>query len=283
MNGKSGVNGMNGKRTAITDLLMERYLCGEITGEEKQLVEERYAADAEVKARIDSLKVSNERILAEHSPETVAGEILLRDHLQTTSERLQEEFGTVVEKPVPFGMSAGAFAGTLLLLFGIPLLGLLVNRQVASGDAARVKGLQPSLSLYRADDRGYSRLRNYAPAVSGDRLQIGYRAAGKSFGLIFSVDGSGALTLHFPDDSDGTFATCRLAQGGEQLLHTSFELDSAPLFERFYFLTSDDSIATADILQRCRNHFSEGGIHVALRIRSLPQSIRQTTFTLKKD
>lgn len=111
------------------------------------------------------------------------------------------------------------------------------NHTTASvhGETTRLKGLQPTLALFRRTPGGAEPLRPGAAVKPGDVLRIGYRAAGRSFGAIFSVDGHGNVTRHWPLTGD---RAARLA-GGETLLPGAFELDDAPAYERFYLLVSE--------------------------------------------
>src|SRR5690606_17549820 len=61
----------------------------------------------------------------------------------------------------------------------------------AGEEVTRLKGLEPTLALFRRTPRGAEPLKPGAAVRSGDVLRIGYRAAGRSFGAIFSVDGHG--------------------------------------------------------------------------------------------
>ncbi|MDE2832664.1 MAG: hypothetical protein OXN20_21310, partial [Gemmatimonadota bacterium] len=65
-------------------------------------------------------------------------------------------------------------------------------------------------------------------------------------GVIVSVDGRGTVTRHLP--ASGTSAV-RLIQGDPVPLDYSYELDDAPKWERFYFLTADASFDVRDVVQ----------------------------------
>jgi hypothetical protein len=100
----------------------------------------------------------------------------------------------------------------------------------------RLKGLSPRLVVYRKSGAEINRLDNGASASPGDVIQLSYVAAGKAFGAIYSVDGRGVVTLHYPDSNQGTAP--ELEQGGEISLPYAYELDDAPAYERFFFITS---------------------------------------------
>lgn len=100
-------------------------------------------------------------------------------------------------------------------------------------EVTRIKG-DPVLTIDRMAAGRSERLRDGADVHAGDRLQLQYGAAEREQGAIVSIDGRGTATLHFPDD---VTASPRLASGGLVALDHSYELDDAPQFERFFFVT----------------------------------------------
>src|SRR5690606_16144034 len=112
-------------------------------------------------------------------------------------------------------------------------------------EVTRLKGLEPTLALFRRTARGAEPLKPGAAVRSGDVLRIGYRAAGHSFGAIFSVDGHGNVTRHWPLTGDHA---ARL-ESGEVLLPGAFELDDAPSYEHFYLLVAERAFALTPLLE----------------------------------
>src|SRR5213075_1493137 len=90
----------------------------------------------------------------------------------------------------------------------------------------RVKGLEPGLTIYRRT------------------------AAGTE-----TLAGRGVVTRHFPADGDRAAA---LARGRVTLLDQAYELDDAPGWERFYFVTGDTPFAVAPIVDAA-HEISAGG------------------------
>ena len=89
------------------------------------------------------------------------------------------------------------------------------------------------------------RLETGDQADEGDLLQLSYLAAGRSHGVILSIDGRGAVTLHWPDRRGGATA---LVPSGEVRLDHAYELDDAPGFERFFLVTGADALDVNAIL-----------------------------------
>jgi hypothetical protein len=117
-------------------------------------------------------------------------------------------------------------------------------------DVTRVKGLEPHLVVHREARGGEVRLASGATARSGDVLQLGYVAGGKRFGAIVSIDGRGAVTLHWPVAGD---VAAELVAQREALLPRSFRLDDAPGFERFLLVTSDAPFHVPQVVQAARS------------------------------
>jgi len=79
----------------------------------------------------------------------------------------------------------------------------------------------------------------------GDLLQLAYVAAHEPYGIILSIDGRGEISLHFPEDKNGS---TELLMNKKSLLPHAIELDDAPDFERFFFITSKNKINVQDVL-----------------------------------
>jgi hypothetical protein len=92
-------------------------------------------------------------------------------------------------------------------------------------------------------------LKNGVKAKAGDLLQIAYESAREIYGVILSIDGNGIVTLHYPEREDQSTV---LKKGKKELLGSSYELDNAPGFERFFFITSMSEIDVADVIQKAK-------------------------------
>ncbi|HLT39755.1 MAG TPA: hypothetical protein VK034_25910, partial [Enhygromyxa sp.] len=76
--------------------------------------------------------------------------------------------------------------------------------------------------------------------------QVSYVPAGRREGVIVSIDGAQAVTLHHPSDAA---AEPSLIDGQEIPLAHAYELDDAPGFERFVLVTRDGGpIAVAEVI-----------------------------------
>jgi hypothetical protein len=135
------------------------------------------------------------------------------------------------------------------------------------------------MKIYRKTTSGAELLSSGASVKSGSVFQIKYFAGEYKYGTIFSIDGNGYLTLHFPGSRSGEPV---LNQGGEIALSESFELDDAPGFERFFFITSKEPFALFDVLGP-GYEFAENTAQAKTRNLPLPDQFEQQSFLLLKE
>lgn len=297
---------------ALPDILLERYLLGELPRAERSELERRLAADPEARARLEALRASNEALLREHPPEIMAHRLadrLRRERVEAGLRGERSASGAMSAKKAPlFGpWGRPAFAGALFLaLLSVPVwqtwkpgpaivvdeVSTTASRPEASPHAApepgaaaspeapepkatatrasgeggnsrahaapapavaaaaepsdtRSKGLGPALALFRRTERGAEALQPGAVVRAGDELRVGYRAGGYPYGAIFSVDGNGSVTRHWPASGD---SAARL-EAGEPLLPGAFRLDAAPDYERFFLVLSEKPFALRPVLE----------------------------------
>jgi hypothetical protein len=166
----------------------------------------------------------------------------------------------------PFALPGLAAAVIVLALLPYQLLlrsepSLDDTAAIARGE--RVKGLDTSLLIFRnTPDGAVEELTDGTPVAAGDHLQIAYVAAGRSHGMIFSVDGNGVVTLHYPDFPGGP---SELVQGGSTALPFAYVLDDAPRYEEFYFLTAPEAVPTAEIITQVESDPDPEAITALLR------------------
>lgn len=107
------------------------------------------------------------------------------------------------------------------------------------------KGLEPGLALFRRTPQGAEPLLPGATVRAGDVLRVSYRPGGFAYGAIFSVDGNGSVTRHWPVKGE----TAGALERGETLLPGAFELDAAPDYERFYLIVSERTFDLNPVLE----------------------------------
>jgi anti-sigma factor RsiW len=236
------------KKSRIPDLLIEQLALGELPeGKAREL--ER---DPRVRARLEELAASDREILERYPPERMGR--LIRQRLEKEEQlkgerprgerRMRERSA---RRPFPRLVPAVAFATAAVVVgaAGVLLATVAPWRQGAGSEATRMKGAQPRLEIFLKTDSGPEELRAGGEVRAGDVLQIRYVAAARKYGVIFSIDGRGVLTLHFPSSAG---ASSLLAQQGETSLEYAYKLDDAPGFERFFLVTSNRAPAVQEVL-----------------------------------
>lgn len=136
----------------------------------------------------------------------------------------------------------------------------------------RAKGDERLLVQMR-NTEGANELVKGSEVSAGDLLQLSYIAADQRYGVIFSVDGRNAITQHLPEAGNSAI---KLERGGRTALPSSYELDDAPDFERFYFISSPSPFEIGEILTSAQNLSREA---TAL---PLPGGLRQQIFSVRK-
>jgi hypothetical protein len=185
---------------------------------------------------------------------------------------------------IPIMALAGAAAAACLVLF----LALPAGRRATgiagtdTTDVIRYKGdtkySSPSLSIYRLRGDNTELLKDKAVVRPRDVIQVRYNALAKKYGAILSIDGRGSVTLHSPVPPSTEVAL----DHPEALLARSFELDDAPDFEIFFFVTADSPFDLSLIQERAKKLALAGKAAVNREL-DLPEGLTQTTFLLIKE
>ena len=237
---------------SIPDVRLERYRLGELPPDVAAEVERAAAGNPTLRSRLDALDRSDEDIRARYSPD-----VFTRGAMR--SQR----------RVWPLAL-AGALAVVVLAV-------VVVLPRLPGAVSDRVKGTpggRPSLAVYRRTPNGSERLADGDVARAGDLLRVGYAAAGRTYGVIFSIDGRGTVTLHLPASGD---QSASLSGAKTVLLGRAYELDDAPRIERFYFVTSTRPFEVAPIVSAARR------VGTAPERLTLPAGFEQATFAVQKE
>jgi hypothetical protein len=265
----------------VPDLVLERYRLGELPAAEAEWLERRLREDEGLRQRLDALDLSDSEIQRRQPPGWLAERVRARLDGRGTGPgpRRAEAPRPVWARhwPVP---AALAVAATVLLVLAPrtiapPPVTPVPTAAPEPGD--RIKGMRPALVLFRHSPSGGEALVDGAVARPGDLVRVGYRAAGRAYGVVLSIDGRGAVTLHLPS---GGARAAALRSGAAVLLDHSYELDDAPRAERFFFVTSGSPFDVAPVVDAARAAAKRSG--APPRALALPASLEQSTFSLLK-
>ncbi len=263
---------------AIPDLLLERYRVGEVSAAERVEVERRLREDEALRGRLSEIERSDAAIRATEFTSSLAAHVATRAAAHGNGNSARR-------------LGAGKRrASTNLLRWALPLaVGVTAMVVVVIGSRTRtlspapseerIKGLRPSLSVFRQTPDGSERLVDGVAVREGDLLRLAYQSAGQTYGVIVSIDGRGGVTLHLP--KTGTQAT-HLRPGDKVLLDTAYELDDAPRWECFYFVTGKAPFAVRPVVDAATREAALRRASPPSRL-GLAPGLEQSTFVLKKE
>jgi hypothetical protein len=262
------------------DIVLERYLLGELEPGKMEEIRRRAEADEALRQKLECLRRSDGEILDEYPPETIVPGIQKKIDALPEERKARRRW-----RPLPALSFAAALSAlsALFIVFALPAL-----RTAGAGglgepsDVIRYKGdskfASPSLAVYRLKGDTAELLKDGAAARAGDIVQLRYNALAKRYGAIVSIDGRGAVTQHFPFPPSTDVALER----AEALLPRSFELDDAPEFEIFFFVTADAPFDPGLVLERARS-LARSGNAARTRALDLPAGFTQSSLLLAKE
>jgi hypothetical protein len=230
------------KQIRISDLMIERYNLGEVTGGEKEIILAAFDTLPGLRDRLEELKYSDAEIRRRYP-----------------APRLQPPAAKPQFRTFRFiGLSAAA----LVICVVLPAL-FFPNLRTSVSFTDRIKGNagnvldeknRTGLKVYLKPEPGDAgegniELEDGAVLHEGNTIQLAYTVgkgrSGECYGVIFSIDGRSALTVHYPY---GEGQSARLAPGKRILLDEAYTLDDAPDREIFFFVISDSPMDVKKIL-----------------------------------
>jgi len=229
---------------------LERYLLCELSPARMDEIKAMLETDPKLREKLNVLKSSNEEILEQYPPEVIVPRIKSRP-----KKGHEDKAGyPVLLKRLLY--ATPALAAVLVVLFIVfQDRGIRTGLDMEGLHGTRIKGIEkidmskPYILIHRKVDDTVELLENGDSARAGDLLQIAYTSVGANYGVILSLDGRGVVTLHYPE-SAGKDPT--LSQDNRTLLSSSYELDDAPSFERFFFITSKSEIDVQEVLKSAK-------------------------------
>lgn len=243
----------------VPTIVLEQYRIGELTTGERLRVEEQLGRDLVLRERLAELDRSDAEIAVRYPPDWMANRIRTR------------RAGHAPQTPSTSRRVALAAA---LTTAAVVIIGLLDAKE----PDGRIKGSPSALAVYRRTAGGNEALADGALARPGDLLRLGYRSPGRRYGVILSIDGRGIVTAHLPPQ--GATAPA-LQDGGTVLLDSAYELDDAPAWERFYFVTAGHAFEIAPIVAAA--HRAARGRRDPPEVLPLADEFDQSTFLVQKE
>lgn len=246
--------------------LVERIALGELPPRELEQARARLLAEPDGAQRLAALSAHDAQTLAALPPPAVAAEVKRRAAPTSPASPRPFVFAFAVAVPVLAALLLWVAAGPRVAPPSVPGL---------EEDGTRLKGLGPKLLVHRQTPGGADALGDGATVRPGDVLQLSYVAAGRPYGVIVSLDATGSVTLHLPEQPG---AAAKLDGSGAHALPRAYALDDAPGYERFFLVTADRPFETAQIVDAARALGAAG----RTRPLGLPAFLDQTSLAVGK-
>ena len=258
---------------------LERYLLDELPRARMDEIKKLLETDSELRDELAALKYSNEEILKQYPLEAAVPQI----KAQLQAGREDKTTQPVLLKSLLY--ATPVFAAALIVLFIVfQNPGGHTTQDIQGLQGTRIKGIEtidvskPHILVHRKINNTVELLESGDKASTGDLLQIAYMSVGATSGVILSIDGRGVVTLHYPESEDKEPI---LEQDKKTLLPTSYELDDAPDFERFFFITSKSKIDVQTILNSAKVWAKHPKTSDLAEL-DLPDSFSQYSLLIKK-
>jgi len=244
----------------IPDWKLERFLTGDLPEDEMKKIHELESTDAVLAQRVRMLREDNKAILNKLPFEKLAAKIV--DAGTVTETAGAANFDAAKNAP---RFTLMKFAAAAVFILTVALVAFFAQREtvvtggngndVAMGGAqkmqvalaetqsdTRIKGLEARMEVWKKTPAGIVQLNDLDEVNEGDEIQLRYAVPEKCYGLLFSMDGNGALTLHMGNGEKAI----ELAPGKMNSLPFAYKLDNAPYFEKFFFVTSSKEFAVEE-------------------------------------
>jgi hypothetical protein len=244
----------------VPDIVLERYRLNELPQDDRRKLSDRLDRDLALRERLTALERSDEDL---HEPVS----------------RMRARLGARGSSPRRF---AAAWAISLAATIAVVAVALASRGGAPEPSDDRIKGDassgRPALALYRRTPEGSEQLADGDTAHAGDLIRVGYRASGRRYGLIVSIDGAGTVTMHLPAAGDRAVP---LKNDPIVLLDEAYELDDAPRWEEFFFVASETAFDAAPVVEAARQAAGTEA-SVPRADLALPAGLSQASFTLQK-
>ena len=212
----------------VSDLKLEQFVLEELTDKEMATIRSQVDNDEALRTRIHVITVGNEQFEQRFPPAEFLAQVRTRANKSEATETR-----SMWTRPWAWGPSLAIAVAMLFVL-------LLPQEPDSS---FRLKGVQAHLVAHRVDGDDIELLVAGEQAREGERIQLSVVGAQGMHLVVFSIDGDGLVTLHYPQKGENILWTEQAAS-----LPRSYELDDAPQFERFFLLTQDEPIDVPAVL-----------------------------------
>lgn len=237
----------------IPDWKLEKYLTGDLPASEMNEIRELENSDEIFAARVKMFREDNESILRKMPFGNLSARLSAMP-----SQHSVNGFGSFKNSHY-FKFNALKIAAMVVFMFGVFFAVVFnannestqtVNSSLTDLSKAsnqnemlalannetdtRIKGMDVRMEVWKKTGDGIIQMENLGDASEGDEIQLRYSVPQKCFGLLFSMDGNGIITMHLGNNEN----SIALEPGKMITLPFAYKLDNAPNFEKFFLLTS---------------------------------------------
>jgi hypothetical protein len=217
---------------SLSQWRLEKILRGEL--DPKDIVPKEGMRDLE--RELETMRKHEELLFRERSPHLISTRIMENRRREPISI-----FPRIFKSKPVF-----ALAGSLVFFCVFLPLVIFESPVHQPKNLVRIKGAQSQFWIYRETKLGSEMLKSGDTVRAGDNLQIQYYSVEGRYGFIYSKDGRGQITRHFPSVGDSATPLHK----GEHYLFQSYALDDAPDFEKFFFVSSGSVFELSGILDK---------------------------------
>lgn len=231
--------------TRVSRFDVERYHCGELTGDRRSVVEAALANDVVLKAFFDDLVASDAAFLIEQPVATM----LNKQPAPSVWSRLSSSLSSLSSLRLPALASAAA---------AVVVVVVVVNRPVdgdVAGDGHRTKGGHaPAIGFFVKSGDG-ARVGVAGEALhTGDQIQLAVTDADKRAMIVVGIDGHGTVSVYAAE----TIGTQNKGHDGPRVLPASLILDDTAGTERFFVVYGNDLEHTQRAVRAAADRLGKG-------------------------
>jgi len=251
----------------ISDLKLEQLALGELSVQDEAAIRALLESDEEASTRLAEIESTTPQLLEAFPPLRVRQEVERRVHIAEAREKMRSEPTLIERVTMGFRLVAMAACVVVAMTFLLP-----------EGDEQpdfRLKG-GIELVVHRVMGEAAERLDQDTSVRAGDRLQVSLLGAVGHHVVVVSVDGRGEVTLHYPRHG----ASLEITEQAFSL-PTSYQLDDAPSFERFFVVSADTQIDPSRVVEAVEGLAASGGADAG-HLDGLPREWATSSLRLVK-
>ncbi len=251
----------------ISDLKLEELALGELTGQEEAAIRTLLVDDVDASARLAEIESTTPELLEAFPPLRVRQEVERRVHIAEAREKMRSE-PTLLERVT---MSLRLVAVAVCV---VGAMTFLLPESDEQPDFRLKGGIE--LVVHRVMGEAAERLDQDARVRAGDRLQVSLLGAAGHHVVVVSVDGRGEVTLHYPRHG----ASIEITEQAFSL-PTSYQLDDAPSFERFFLVSAQTQIDPSSVVEAAKRLVASGAVETGI-LEGLPVDGAASSLRLEK-